>query len=133
MEEVPSPEPFGTFVTSECITNPLPRRFKISDNSCPSFGMISQANRHAFCSANGSNGSPVACKGSIVSNSPCTSISLLSKTIFNSSIFSSVTSTGFSPFRRIATFNTVPPFSLQYGGVSLQPPPQLTRSGNLTV
>ena len=30
-------------------------------------------------------------------------------------------------------FNTVPPFSLQYGGVSLQPPPQLTRSGSFTV
>lgn len=34
---------------------------------------------------------------------------------------------------KFATFNTVPPFSLQYGGVSLQPPPQLTRSGSFTV
>ena len=37
----------------------------------------------------------------------------LSKTTFCSGILSNVTSTGFSPFKRIAAFNTVPPFSLQ--------------------
>ena len=60
------------------------------------------------------------------------SISLLSKIILYSLIFSNVTSTGNSSFNVIAAFNTVPPFSLQYGGVSLQPPPKFTLSGNLT-
>ena len=44
----------------------------------------------------------------------------------------SFTETGLSPSSRIAAFSTVPPFSLQYGGVSDHPPPKFTRSGSLT-
>ena len=133
IEDVPRPEPFGTFVTSLCIIKPPPRRSNISCKLCPFWGMTPHASKHAFWSANESNGSPVLCKGSISSNSPWTSISLLSNTILYSGILSTVTSTGFSPLRRIAIFRTVPPHSLQYGGVSLHPPPQFTRRGSSTV
>jgi hypothetical protein len=54
IDEVPRPEPLGTFVTSECITKPLPRRSSISPRVCPSLEMIPQARRQAFCRAKGS-------------------------------------------------------------------------------
>ena len=133
MEEVPRPLPFGTFITSECISNPPPRRVRISSRLPPSDGIIPHARRQAFCSAKGSYGSPVFWSSSIESNSPCTSMSRLSNTIFFSGIFISVTSTGNSPFRLMAALSTVPPISQQIGGVSLHPPPQFTRRGRLTV
>ena len=52
--QLPRPEPLGTFVTSECITKPLPRRSSISPRVCPSLGIIPQARRQAFCRAKGS-------------------------------------------------------------------------------
>ena len=47
------------------------------------------------------------------------------------SSFLSLTKIGLLPLSEIAAFITVPPFSLQYGGVSDQPPPKLTLTGKL--
>ncbi len=40
--------------------------------------------------------------------------------------------TGISPSSSTAALSTVPPNSRQYGGVSVQPPPKLTRTGSAT-
>ena len=43
IRKVPRPLPFGTFVTSECISNPPPRRVRISSRLPPSDGIIPHA------------------------------------------------------------------------------------------
>ena len=56
-------------------------------------------------------------------------MSVLASSICNSGILRISTSIGSQPLNRIAALRTVPPCSLQYGGVSDQPPPQFTRTG----
>lgn len=53
-------------------------------------------------------------------------LSALARTITGSSTFLTTTSIGQFPSSITAAFRTVPPCSMQYGGVSLQPPPQFT-------
>ncbi|MPN00229.1 hypothetical protein SDC9_147423 [bioreactor metagenome] len=129
---VPNPLPFGTPVTSVSIQMPPPSRFNITSRLPPWAGITPQASKAAFWRTKESNGSPTDWRAEISVNSPWTSISADSKTIFFSSNRLSRTDTGLSPFSNIAAFSTVPPFSLQYGGVSDQPPPQLTRRGSFT-
>ena len=69
IDDVPNPEPLGTFLTFEFMVKPEPSRVNISSRFPPFCGKIPQAIRHALGIAKGSYGLPVSCNFLIVLNS----------------------------------------------------------------
>ena len=134
IDDVPSPDPRGMLITCVERYKPLPRFPVISSTETKSlYGITPHAIRAALCNANGSYGLLESCN-SVISVKRCSApLSALASTMTGSSIFRTTISIGQFPSSITAAFNTVPPYSIQYGGVSLHPPPQFTRTGRRVI
>ena len=130
---MPNPEPLGTCVTS--VSKHIPQPILcITSSIFLSLSRITPLITSAdFSNINSSFMLPQSFNSSMFLNSFSIFKSMLLSIILLSFISFTLHLIGNLPFNKNAAFNTLPPFSLQYGGVSDHPPPKLTLIGISTV